>query len=70
MIKNKDNVIEFIKKIKNAEGTEEEIDDMLSYVENNTLDPYVCDYIFGSEGELSPEEIYELSMNYQPIVLQ
>lgn len=65
----KDEVISLITKIMNSEGTETEIDEMISELKRNVPDPHVTNLIFWSEEEYSPEEIYEKAMSYKPIEL-
>lgn len=65
----KDQLIELVRKIKNCEGTEEEIDEWQLLLQRNVPDPEVSDLIFYSDEDLSPEEIVGRAMNYRPIPL-
>jgi len=64
-------LIQLVRKIIAAEGSEEEIDNMLDILERSVPDPYVSDLIFyPPEGkDLSPEEIVERALSYKPIQL-
>ncbi len=60
-------LIELVRKIKNCEGTEEEIDNMIIQLEKNIVYPEITDLIFWSEK--TPEEIVEIALTYKPINL-
>ena len=60
-------MIELVRKIKNCEGNEEEIDDMISLLMQNVIDPQVTDYIYYDEK--TPEEVVDLALSYKPIQL-
>ena len=60
-------LIELINKIKNCDGTEDEIENMILILKNNIIDPEVCDLIFYDEK--SAEEIVDLALSYKPIRL-
>ncbi|WP_405111639.1 hypothetical protein MHH28_03075 [Paenibacillus sp. FSL K6-1217] len=62
-------LIELVTKIVNAEGTEAELDQWLEIVASNVAHPGVSDLIFWHEPELTPEEIVDSALGYQPIVL-
>lgn len=64
-----DQLIELVRKIKNCEGTEEEIDEWQLLLQRNVPDPEMSDLIFYSDENLSPEEIVERAMSYRPIPL-
>lgn len=63
----RDELIELVRKIKNCEGNEEEIDDMISLLMQNVIDPQVTDYIYYDEK--TPEEVVDLALSYKPIQL-
>jgi len=60
-------LIELVKKIAAADGTEKELDEMLELLKKNVPDPRVSNYIFYDE--LSPEAIMEKALAYKPIQL-
>lgn len=62
-------LITLVTKIVNAEGTEAELDEWLEVVASNVPHPGVSDLIFWNEPELTPEEIVDAALGYQPIVL-
>ncbi|WP_338019667.1 bacteriocin immunity protein [Paenibacillus piscarius] len=62
-------LIALVTKIVNAEGTEEELDQWLEMVMRQVPHPQVSNLIFWHEPELTPEEIVDTALSYQPIVL-
>lgn len=60
-------LIELVRKIKNCEGSEEEIDDMISTLEKNISYPEITDLIFYNEK--TPQEIIDIALNYKAIQL-
>ncbi|WP_066303907.1 bacteriocin immunity protein [Bacillus sp. FJAT-29814] len=65
----KDELIILVEKIINVEGSENEINDMICILEKNVLHPEVTDLIFYNDEHLTPEEIVEKALSYQPITL-
>lgn len=65
----RDQLIELVKKIVQAEGTEEEIDLLIETLEANVPHPEVSDLIFYPEEEMTPEEIVDKALAYKPIQL-
>lgn len=63
----RDELVDLVKKIKDCDCSEEEIDQMIFLLEKNVLHPEVTDYIYYSEK--TPEEIVELALAYEPIQL-
>ncbi|WP_328039186.1 bacteriocin immunity protein [Halalkalibacterium halodurans] len=55
----KEELIQLVEKIMNAEGTEEEIDRYMDVLEKIVSDPNVSDLTFWNDEELSAEEIVE-----------
>ncbi|CAG7659013.1 bacteriocin immunity protein [Paenibacillus allorhizosphaerae] len=66
---NKNDLIELVRKIMNAKGTEEEIDNMIEILKQNVPHPQVSDLIFWNKVELTPEQVIELALSYKPIQL-
>jgi hypothetical protein len=63
----KDELVVLVQKIKNADGTEEEIDAAIDLLELNVPDPNVSDLIFYDD--LTAIEVVERAMQYKPIQL-
>lgn len=66
---NKKLVIQYIRKIQNALGTEDELEKMLEFIVNNTYDPNISNLIYWDDRNLTAEEIYSIAMSYKPIML-
>lgn len=64
---NRAELIELVRKIINAEGSEAEIDDMIQILEQNVLDPQVSDYIYCDNK--TSEEVVDKALAYKPILL-
>ncbi len=63
---NREELINLVRKIQSAEGTEEEIDKMIEEFLKNVSDPNAVNYIFEKEYEnLSVEEIVDKAMSYK-----
>lgn len=60
-------LIELVKKISDCEGTEDEIEEMISRLEQNVIDPEISDYIYYDD--LTPEQIVDKALAYKPIIL-
>lgn len=66
----KEELTNLVRKIQTAEGTEEELDKMISTFEESVLDPNAVDYIFSKAFEdLSAEEIVEKILSFEPAKL-
>lgn len=61
-------LIELVNKIKDCDGTEEEIDNMILVLEKNVPHPEVSDLIFWGEDKTA-EQIVDIALNYKSIVL-
>ena len=63
-------LIALVNKIIEANGTEEEIEELIDLFLNNVPDPNADAYIFDSEYEkLTPEEIVDKALDYKPFLL-
>ncbi|WP_342425913.1 bacteriocin immunity protein [Paenibacillus sp. FSL L8-0502] len=62
-------LIQLVEKIIRDEGTEEEIDSMLTIVMQNTPHPGISDLIYWDDRDLSAAEIVDEALRYQPIIL-
>ncbi len=63
----KKELIDLVDKIKECDGTEEEIEALIDLLNKNVPDPNVEDLIFYNE--LSSEEIVDIALSYKPIQL-
>jgi len=63
----REQLIELVTRIVNCDGTEQEIDEMISVLTENVQDPEVTDYIYYDEK--TPEEIVDKALSYTPIAL-
>ncbi|MBC9912687.1 hypothetical protein [Chitinophaga varians] len=63
----REELIELVKKIAAAAGTEEEIDNMLSLLAEQVSDPHVSDYIYWED--LTAEEVVDKALKHKPIQL-
>jgi hypothetical protein len=67
---NRTELIELVKKISVADGTEEELDNMVDTFMENVPDPNAVDYIFQKQYEgLTAEEIVDKALSYKPFIL-
>ncbi|MBH8605421.1 MULTISPECIES: bacteriocin immunity protein [unclassified Thermoactinomyces] len=68
-IKSREELIEVVKKLMNAEYSEEEEEKVFDLLEKTVPDfKKMMRLIYWSDRELSPEEIVEESLHYQPII--
>lgn len=65
----RDELVQMVRRILAADGTEEEIDALQLELERRLLMPEVSDLMFFHEPELTPEEIIERALAYKPIEL-
>jgi hypothetical protein len=65
----REQMIELVEKIQQADGTQEEIDVWQLLVERNVPYPALSDLIYGSAEDLSAEEIVDRALAYKPILL-
>lgn len=64
----REELISLIHKIKECNGTEKEIDDMILLLEKNVPHPEVSDLIFWGE-EKTAEQIVDIALQYNSILL-
>lgn len=63
-------LIRLVQKIMKADGSEQEIDEMIGILEKNVPHPAISDLIFYPEKDnVTAEEIIEEALNYKPIIL-
>lgn len=63
----REELIQLVSKIKNCEGNEKEIDNMIDLLEKSVVYPEISDLIFYNEK--TAEEIVDIALAYQPIQL-
>jgi len=66
---NHEHLVLLVRKIMNAEGTEQELDDMLTEVQKALPYAEVSNLIFWDERELTAEQIVEEALQARPIQL-
>ncbi|EAY24867.1 bacteriocin immunity protein [Microscilla marina] len=67
---NKEELIDLVKTIIACKGTEEEMNALIDLFDENVPHPEGSDFIFMKKHEgLTPEEIANKVMNYQPIII-
>lgn len=63
-------IVQLVEDIRNASGTEEELDEMLDTFLESVPDPNAADYIYDVQYDhLTSEEIVEKALSYRPIQL-
>jgi hypothetical protein len=65
----KEELIQLVQNIMMVNGSEEEIDRWLDIFVANVSHPQAADLIFHAEPELTPPEIVEIALAYQPIII-
>jgi len=65
----KDQLVELVAKLQRGEGTEEEDEAWLMFIDRNVPAPTVSDFIYYSDPELSAKEVIERAFAYRPIIL-
>jgi Colicin immunity protein / pyocin immunity protein len=64
----KEELIQLVQNIMMVNGSEEEVDRLLDIFVANVPHPQAADLIFYAESELTPAEIVEIALAYQPII--
>lgn len=62
-------LIELVRKLMNAEGTEDELDEMLTELEQEMPYAEISNLIFWDDRDLTPEQIVEEALAARPIIL-
>lgn len=62
-------LVELVRKLMNAEGTEDELDDMLAELEQKLPYAEISNLIFWDDRDLTPEQIVEEALTARPIIL-
>ena len=63
----REQLVDLVRRIQHAEGSEEERNDMLNTLIDNVPDPNVSDLIYYED--LTPEEVVDRALRYKPILL-
>ncbi|MEC0129010.1 hypothetical protein [Paenibacillus pabuli] len=66
---NHSHLVEMVRKLMNAEGTGNELDDMLTELEQELPYAEISNLIFWDDRELTPEQIVEEALAARPILL-
>jgi hypothetical protein len=61
--------LQVIRRLQNAQGTEEEQDADINYLRKEFADPEIINYIFHTMPEMSAVEIYEKAIKFKPTQL-
>ncbi len=64
-----DELVEIVRRIQTADGTEAEIDALMKKLERSVPHPEVSGLIFYPEREMTAEEIVAEALSYKPILL-
>lgn len=63
----REQLVDLVRKIMNSKGTEQEIDDREAELQRNVPHPEVSGLIFYPQVPMTPEEIVEIALAYQPL---
>lgn len=63
----REELIQLVEKIMKAEGSEQELDDLLDLLMDNVADPDVSNYIYYDD--LTAEQVVDKALAYRPIQL-
>lgn len=62
-------LVELVRKLMNAEGTEDELDEMLNELQQQLPYAEISNLIFWDDLDLTPEQIVEEALAARPIIL-
>ncbi|MDR9743764.1 MULTISPECIES: bacteriocin immunity protein [Paenibacillus] len=62
-------LVELVRKLMNAEGTENELDEMLNELQQQMPYAEISNLIFWDNRDLTPEQIVEEALSARPIIL-
>ncbi|WP_260632559.1 hypothetical protein [Paenibacillus xylanexedens] len=62
-------LVELVRKLMDSEGTEAELDDMLTELQQQVPYAEISNLIFWDERDLTPEQIVEEALASRPIIL-
>jgi len=63
----REQLVALVTRIIEADGTEEEIDNMMTLLEQNVPHPEVSDLIFYPEKDMTAEEVVDVALAYKPL---
>ncbi|WP_413375479.1 hypothetical protein [Paenibacillus taichungensis] len=66
---NHSHLVEWVRKLQNAEGTEDELDEMLTELQQQLPHAEISNLIFWDDRDLTPEQIVEEALAARPIIL-
>ncbi|MFX3651457.1 MAG: bacteriocin immunity protein [Paenibacillus sp.] len=66
---NRSHLVELVRKLMDAEGTEAELDDMLTELQQQVPYAEISNLIFWDDRDLTPEQIVEEALAARPIIL-
>lgn len=66
---NRSHLVELVRKLMDAEGTEAELDDMLTELQQQVPYAEMSNLIFWDDRDLTPEQIVEEALAARPIIL-
>ena len=62
----REELVQLVERIQNAQGAEEEIDTMIDRLQASVPHPAVSDLIFYTDEEMTAQQIVEVALAYQP----
>jgi hypothetical protein len=62
-------LIDLVRKLMNAEGTEDELDEMLTELQQQLPHAEISNLIYWDDRDLTPEQIVEEALAARPIIL-
>ncbi|MRH91996.1 hypothetical protein GFY24_31935 [Nocardia sp. SYP-A9097] len=67
----REQLIELVARIASAEGSDEQLNEWLTQLQDSVADPHISNHIFWdfSDPPLTPEQIVDKALAYQPIAL-
>lgn len=66
---NRSHLIELVRKLMDAEGSEAELDDMLTELQQQVPHAEISNLIYWDDRDLTPEQIVEEALAARPIIL-
>lgn len=66
---NRSHLVELVRKLMDAEGSEAELDDMLTELQQQVPHAEISNLIYWDDRDLTPEQIVEEALAARPIIL-
>lgn len=66
---NRSHLVELVRKLMDAEGSEAELDDMLTELQQRVPHAEISNLIYWDDRDLTPEQIVEEALAARPIIL-